>query len=186
MGTPTILTRAGAGPAGPYDRCMPRAPRSRSRAKPPFALRIAVTNAWVSQLFDQELAKRGVAPFQAGILMMIKLLEPVTPTALEQAVGIPGATLRDRVRDLSSAGLVERVANEDDGRSYFLCTSDAAGVPLRAAMAAARRVTKLVEAHTGASLDELSVALDGVREAARELIEGELSPWPGSQSTGPW
>ena len=32
----------------------------------PFALNIAITNASVSQLFDQELQKRGVAPFRAG------------------------------------------------------------------------------------------------------------------------
>jgi DNA-binding MarR family transcriptional regulator len=152
----------------------------------PFALRIAVTNAWVSQLFDQELAKKGVAPFQAGILMMVRLLEPVTPTALEAAVGIPGATLRDRVRELTAAGLVERVANEDDGRSYFLRTTEGAATTLKAAMSAARRVARLIQDESGSDLDELSAGLDQVRDAARARMEGDLSPWPGSRSTGPW
>ena len=35
----------------------------------PFSLNIAITNAWISQLFDQELVKRGVAPFQSGTLL---------------------------------------------------------------------------------------------------------------------
>lgn len=165
---------------------MPRESRARRRSPLPFALRIAVTNAWVSQLFDQELAKKGVAPFQAGILMMVRLLEPVTPTALEAAVGIPGATLRDRIRELTAAGLLERVANEDDGRSYFLQTTDGATATLRAAMSASRRVAKLIEQGTGSDLEELSAGLDDVREAARSHLQGVLSPWPGSRTTGPW
>jgi DNA-binding MarR family transcriptional regulator len=163
-----------------------RMPRARARSRPlPFALRIAVTNAWVSQLFDQELAKRGVAPFQAGILMMVRQLEPVTPTVLEAAVGIPGATLRDRIRELSAAGLVERVPNADDGRSYFLRTTAGAAETLRATAAAAKRVSRLVEDKVG-PLDELSAMLDDVREVARTHLEGDLAPWPGSRSTGPW
>jgi|tagenome__1003787_1003787.scaffolds.fasta_scaffold20342008_2 DNA-binding MarR family transcriptional regulator len=150
----------------------------------PFALRLAITNAWVSQLFDQELAKRGIAPFDAGILMMVRLHEPVTPTALEHEVGIPGTTLRDRLRDLVTAGLLERVANAGDGRSHFLQTTEAATSTLRAAMAAARRVERLVE--QGASVEELTPSLDAVRETARAALEGDLRPWPGSRSTGPW
>jgi DNA-binding MarR family transcriptional regulator len=161
-------------------------PRARARTRPlPFALRIAVTNAWVSQLFDQELAKRGVEPFQAGILMMVRQHEPVTPTVLEAAVGIPGATLRDRIRELTAAGLVERVPNADDGRSYFLRTTAGAADTLRATAAASKRVNRLIEEKTG-PLDEVSAALDDVREAARTQLEGDLAPWPGSRSTGPW
>lgn len=152
----------------------------------PFALRIAVTNAWVSQLFDQELAKKGVAPFQAGILMMVRLLEPVTPTVLEAEIGMPSTTLRDRIRELSRAGLVARVDNEEDRRSYFLHTTDEAADTLRAAMSSARRVARLLEQDGGLRLHEVSDSLDDVRGVARGLIEGELNPWPGSRSTGPW
>ncbi len=180
------MGRAGGGTAPPTIACMPSASRARNRPPLPFALGIAVTNAWVSQLFDQELAKRGVAPFQAGILMMVRLLEPVTPTALEAAVGIPGATMRDRIRELTAAGLLERFANEDDGRSYFLRTTEGAAPTLRAAMSAARRVTRLIKDESGSNLDDLSAGLDEVRAAARSRVEGDLSPWPGSRSTGPW
>jgi DNA-binding MarR family transcriptional regulator len=154
---------------------MPPVPRARNRSPLPFALRIAVTNAWVSQLFDSELAKKGVAPFPAGILMMVRLLEPVTPTALEAAVGIPGATLRDRIRELTAAGLVERVANEDDGRSYFLRTTGGAAATLRAATSASRRVARLIQEESGSDLVELSAGLDEVREAARSRMAGDLS-----------
>jgi DNA-binding MarR family transcriptional regulator len=152
----------------------------------PFALRIAITNAWVSQLFDQELAKKGVAPFQAGVLMMVRLHEPVTPTGLEAVMGLAGTTLRDRIRELTKAGLVERVPNAEDGRSYFLQTTAEAAEVVRLAMATTRRLTRLLEKQGVGSLEALCISLDGVRVAARELIDDGLRSGAGSRSSGPW
>jgi Transcriptional regulators len=164
---------------------MSKARRSRSRADLPFALRLAITNAWVSQLFDEEMNKKGVAPFQAGVLMMVRMHEPVTPTGLEAVMGLAGTTLRDRIRDLTRAGLVERVPNAEDGRSYFLQTT-AAGTDLaRTALATTRRVTALLEKHSG-PINGLRDPLDAVRASARELLAGELREGPGSRSIGPW
>jgi DNA-binding MarR family transcriptional regulator len=164
---------------------MPAAPRARSRADLPFALRLALTNAWVSQLFDQEMGRRGVAPFQAGVLMMVRLHEPVTPTGLETAMGLAGTTLRDRLRDLTRSGLVEHVPNADDGRSYFLQTTGAGADLARTALVTARRVTALLEANAG-PLDDLRDPLDAVRASARDLLESELRAGPGSRSIGSW
>jgi DNA-binding MarR family transcriptional regulator len=150
----------------------------------PFALRIAVTNAWVSQLFDQEMAKKGVAPFQAGVLMMVRLLEPVTPTGLENEIGLAGTTLRDRIRELTKAGLLERIPNPEDRRSYFLQTTPAAGDVVRTAMATSRRLARLLEKQGAGPLESLSAALDDVRVAANGLIEGDLES--GGRTTGPW
>ena len=86
-------------------------------------LQLSITNAWVSQLFDHELVKRDIEPAQVGVLTMIELHEPVTPTTLEQEIGLPGATLRERVHSLVDAGFVARLPNEQDGRSYFLETT---------------------------------------------------------------
>jgi DNA-binding MarR family transcriptional regulator len=170
---------------GPYDQPMLKARRAKSRTDLPFALRLAVTNAWVSQLFDEQMSKKGVAPFQAGVLMMVRMHEPVTPTGLEAVMGLAGTTLRDRIRDLTPAGLVERVPNAKDGRSYFLQTTAAGADLARTALAAARRVTALLERHTG-PLDALRDPLDAVRAAARDLLQGELGAGPGSRSIGPW
>jgi DNA-binding MarR family transcriptional regulator len=162
---------------------MPR--RAKSRADLPFALRLAITNAWVSQLFDEEMSKKGVAPFQAGVLMMVRMHEPVTPTGLETVMGLAGTTLRDRIRELTRAGLVERVPNAEDGRSYFLQTTAAGADLARRALATTRRVTALLENQAG-PLDGLCEPLDAVRTSARELLEGELRAGRGSRSIGPW
>ena len=152
----------------------------------PFALTIAITNAWVSQLFDQEMAKKGVAPFQAGTLMMIKLCEPVTPTGLEAVMGLAGTTLRDRIRELTRMGLVERVPNAEDGRSYYLRTTKQAADVVRQAFATTRRVTRLLEKQGVADVEGLGDVLDDVRAAAKALIASEVRGGTGSRTTGPW
>jgi DNA-binding MarR family transcriptional regulator len=164
---------------------MPQAQGSKSRANLPFALRLAITNAWVSQLFDEEISKKGVAPFQAGVLMMVLIHEPVTPTGLETVMGLAGTTLRDRIRELTRAGLVESTPNVEDGRSYFLQTTEAGAALARTAIATTRRVTTLLEKGAG-SLDGLREPLDAVRASARELLADKLRPGLGSRSIGPW
>src|SRR5688500_18832913 len=99
--------------------------RRRASSRKHVLLQLSITNAWVSQLFDHELVRRGVEPAQVGVLSLIELNEPVTPTTLEQEIGLPGATLRERVHSLVDAGLVARIPNEKDGRSYFLETTPA-------------------------------------------------------------
>jgi DNA-binding MarR family transcriptional regulator len=152
-----------------------------------FALRIAITNAWVSQLFDQELEKRGVAPFQSGTLMMLHRHQPVTPSDLQAVMGVPSTTLRNRVNELVRAGLVERIPNPQDGRSHLLRTTSAAREKLRASQAAARAVQRLL-VRQGIDVDgDLSEELDGLRAAAIGLVNGRVArSGSASVTTGPW
>ena len=151
-----------------------------------FALRIAITNAWVSQLFDQELEKRGVPPFQSGTLMMLHRHQPVTPSDLQAVMGVPSTTLRNRVNELVRAGLVERVPNPQDGRSHLLRTTSAARETLRASQAAARSVQRLL-VRRGIDVEgDLAEELDGLRAAAIDLVNGRARSGSGSLTTGPW
>jgi DNA-binding MarR family transcriptional regulator len=152
----------------------------------PFTLRIAITNAWVSQLFDQELEKRGVPPFQSGTLMVLDRLQPVTPSDLQAAMGVPSTTLRNRVNELIAAGLVERVPNPEDGRSHLLRTTTAAREPLAQSLAAARQVQRMLS-RKGIDVGQgLSAELDELREAAISLASGPAGATRGSLTTGPW
>lgn len=152
----------------------------------PFALKIAITNAWVSQLFDQELEKRGVAPFQSGTLMMLHRLEPVTPSDLQAVMGVPPTTLRNRVNELVAAGLVERMPNPQDGRSHLLRTTSAAADALKASRAAARQVQRLLTRRGVDVEGRLSAELDELRSVAVDLAAGSATAGRGSLTTGPW
>ena len=159
---------------------------SRRVAPLPFTLNIAVTNAWVSQLFDQELRKRGVAPFQSGTLTVLHRYQPVTPSDLQAVMGVPSTTLRNRVNELVADGLVERVPNPQDGRSHLLRTTAAAKDVLRASAAADRQVQRMLARH-GVDVDgDLPDALHSLRDIVKGLV---TDPPPSSSealTTGPW
>ena len=97
----------------------------------------------------------------------------MSPTAVSLASGVPATTLRDNIQRLVERGLVERVPNPDDGRSYLLVADAttashdgarrgrgaARGVPrARAAAPKPLRDYELV-------LEELNAALQGVVDA---------------------
>ena len=151
-----------------------------------FLLELAVTNAWVSQLFDQELVRRGLQPAQAGVLAIIALHQPVTPTQLENEMGLPGATLRERVGGLLEAGLVARAPNEDDGRSYLLSTTTKGDEVLEVSASAVRAVQRELEKILGRSLEDLRRSLVDVRTVAQGLSRGELVAGKGAVVRGPW
>jgi DNA-binding MarR family transcriptional regulator len=152
----------------------------------PFALKIAITNAWVSQLFDHELERRGTAPFQAGTLMMIARLQPVTPSGLQAAMGVPSTTLRNRVNELVAAGLVERVPNPGDGRSHLLRTTTAAQDVVKECKAAARQVQRQLAREGIDVSDGLTQGLDELRAVTIGLVNGYNAGGRGSLTTGPW
>jgi DNA-binding MarR family transcriptional regulator len=138
-----------------------------------FTLQLAVTNAFVSRLFDIELIRLGVEPAQAGVLSLIALHEPLTPTALEEVSGLPGGTLRERVRSLESDGYVRRSPNPDDGRSYFIQTTPVGKRFLEVAEPVVRRIEKAIEKETGMPLRSLVDQLVAVKQAAQTFAEGE-------------
>ncbi len=158
----------------------------RVRGSLPFTLRIAIANAWVSQLFDLELSARGVSPFQSGTLMMIRRHEPVTPSELHEVMGVPFTTLRNRVNELVRDGLVTRVPNPDDGRSHLLRTTPEAQEVVRACQAAARRVQRQLASSGFDVSSGMTGDLDELQAVVQELVDGRLSNGRGAVTTGPW
>lgn len=159
---------------------------SRRAAALPFTLNIAITNAWVSQLFDQELHKRGVAPFQSGTLTVLHRHQPVTPSDLQAVMGVPSTTLRNRVNELVAAGLVERLPNPEDGRSHLLRTTAAAKDVLRASAAADRQVQRMLARHGVNPAGDLQDDLNSLRDVVKGLVTEPPPQGSGSLTTGPW
>jgi DNA-binding MarR family transcriptional regulator len=77
----------------------------------------------VDQLVTRELKAAGVwTPFYA-LLSMICIREPITPTALAQAMGLAPTTLSDRLAELFELGHIRRTRNPRDGRSYLISST---------------------------------------------------------------
>ena len=74
----------------------------------------------VDQLVTRELKAAGVWTPHYALLSMICIREPITPTALAQAMGVAPTTLSDRLAELLELGHVRRTKNPRDGRSYLI------------------------------------------------------------------
>jgi len=132
-------------------------------------LELAVANSLASQVFVRELLRAGYPPTQVGMLTLIEIHGPITPSGLEAETGIPKTTLRGRVQGLQRAGLVQRVPNDEDGRSYFLDVTPEGKDFLRAMRPVIRAAEKAIEQELGASLDDLRGPLERLRKANRAL-----------------
>lgn len=165
--------------AAPYDRHVPRIT---------ILLELSITNAFVSQLFDQELVRRGLGPAQAGMLILVDRHRPATPTALEEVSGLAGTTLRERLQGLIEEGYVRRLPNEADRRSYFLDTTPKGRRFLVATGAAVLAVEGELERRLGRPLESYREPLEHLHACAGEALaaaqEANAAARPAARSRG--
>src|SRR3954465_15746458 len=83
-------------------------------------LKASTTGELVSQIVIRQVEPVGIPPFLLPVLTHVRDHQPVTPSVVATAAGIPITTLRDNIQRLVDRGLVERRPNPEDGRSYYL------------------------------------------------------------------
>jgi DNA-binding MarR family transcriptional regulator len=136
----------------------------------PVLLELAVANSLASQIFVRELVRAGYPMTQVGMLTLIEIHGPITPTDLEAETGIPKTTLRGRVQGLARAGLVHRVPNEDDRRSYFLEVTPEGREFLKAMRPIVRAAEQAIEEELGVPLEDYRGPLERLRKANLALL----------------
>jgi len=131
-------------------------------------LKASTTAHLVGQIVGRQVEPVGIPSFLLALLTHIRDHQPVTPTTVSALSGSPLTTLRDNIQRLVDRGLVQRVPNPDDGRSYLL-TVTAEGKRIAAeAGDALLEAYELLEAELGEltrherRLDELNAALTAV------------------------
>ena len=97
-------------------------------------LKAATTSQLVGRIVEAQLEPVGIPAYLLALLTHVRDLAPVSPTGVSLASGAPLTTLRDNIQRLVDRGLVERVPNPADRRSYLLvqtrrgkAVTDAAG-----------------------------------------------------------
>jgi len=136
-------------------------------------LKAATTSGYVGQLVERELRVVGLPAFLLPTLVHIRDREPVSPTEISSASGVPMTTLRDNVQRLVERGLVRRSANPADGRSYLLrltprgrrVAESAGDALLETYLALERHLPRPLAAYEHA-LDELNRGLELVLDVA--------------------
>ena len=132
-------------------------------------LKAATTSQLVGRMVEAQLEPVGIPAYLLALLTHIRDLAPVSPTGVSLASGAPLTTLRDNIQRLVERGLVERVPNPDDGRSYLLvqtrrgkAVTDAAGDALHDAYLELERQLPRPLRDYELVLDELNTALQTV------------------------
>ena len=140
-------------------------------------LEVPVASRYVVQILEHRLGPTGIPPYQLGLVTHIRHAQPVTPTAIAAASGIPATTLRDNIQRLVDVGLVRRIPHPTDGRSYLLELTSRGEVMARAAdpmlaegYAALERLLPKPLDHYQAAISELNAAL----EAALAELSGDV------------
>ncbi|HEY7179226.1 MAG TPA: MarR family transcriptional regulator [Gaiella sp.] len=130
-------------------------------------LKVAATTQYVVRVLERRLEPTGIAPSQLGLVTHIRHNQPVTPTAISAASGVPPTTLRDNIQRLVDRDLVRRVPHPADGRSYLLeltargeVMARAADPALAAAYATLERLLPKPLEHYEEAVDELNGALE--------------------------
>jgi len=147
----------------------------RARAKNAL-IEVAIAHQLTSELVDRELVRRGIRPVHVGLLTIVQIHGPITPTALEYETGLPPSTLRERIQGLIDDGYVERIPNEADRRSYFLDATPAGVAYLTGADPALRAVERGLARVLGEPVDAYREGLYRLRRASQELLFEEEAP----------
>ena len=128
-------------------------------------LQIATASQYVGQVIDRELEAIGLPAYLLALLTHVRDHAPVTPSKISAASGVPMTTLRDNIQRLVDRGLVRRVKNTEDGRSYRLVLTTAGKRTIQAADPALLRAYLAVERRLGRPLEDYQRMLDEVIEA---------------------
>jgi DNA-binding MarR family transcriptional regulator len=142
---------------------------------PSFLLTAWTTAPRIEQLMRRELEAADADTPQFALLTAIFLLEPVTPTRLAAEMGMPPATVSDRLRELFDLGHIRRAPNPRDGRSYVITTTAAGRRTIDRAEQSVRRAREAVERELDVGIadvelivEKLNAALDAALAAKPE------------------
>jgi DNA-binding MarR family transcriptional regulator len=128
-------------------------------------LQTATAFQYVGQVIDRELEAIGHPTYLLALLTHVRDHAPVTPSKISAASGMPLTTLRDNIQRLVDRGLVRRVKNSEDGRSYLLVLTAAGERTIEAADPALLRAYLAVERRLPRPLEDYQEMMDEVIEA---------------------
>jgi DNA-binding MarR family transcriptional regulator len=137
-------------------------------------LKAATTSGYVGQVVERNLRSVGLPAFLLPTLIHVRDREPVSPSEIVSASGVPMTTLRDNVQRLVDRKLVRRTPNPDDGRSYLLRLTPRGRTVVESAGEALHDTYLALERHLPRSLASYERALDELNQSL-ELVLGEAS-----------
>lgn len=129
------------------------------------AYSLFLTGGLMGRLLEEELRRFGVSGTELGLLSAVGRAGRATPTQLVEQLGTRPTTLSSRIQGVIARGLVRRVPNPEDGRSYLLELTAEGEREWLDAMPALRATLVRIE-------EALEVPIDDVEETLVVLERG--------------
>lgn len=126
-------------------------------------IELAITNSYVSSAVDRELVRRGISVTQAGLLRIIDVYGPITPSGLERFTKLPASTLRGRIGVLVGSRYVARSRSPKDGRSFVLEVTERGRSYLAKVLPLVDELEKRLDRELGGELETLREMLARIR-----------------------
>jgi DNA-binding MarR family transcriptional regulator len=136
-------------------------------------LKTTVTAGYVGQLVQRHLDPVGIPGYLLALVTHVRDHQPVTPSGIAAASGVPLTTLRDNIQRLVDRGLARRLPNPDDARSYLLELTPEGLAMTKAADPALLDAYVAVEARLPRPLAEYERMVDELNAALAGALEGD-------------
>ena len=127
------------------------------------------------RLVARALEQEDVSPDEYGVFSGIVGLGPIAPTELAGALGTPPTTISVYVARFLDRGLVRRLPNPDDGRSYLLEATEDGHALVQRVGPRLRVEADALMAASDLSFDELMGALGTLETAARTALDADTT-----------
>src|SRR3954453_12780866 len=92
-------------------------------------LKTTVASGYVGQLVQRHLDPVGIPAYLLALMTHVRDHQPVTPSGIAAASGVPLTTLRDNIQRAVDRGLARRLAKPHGARSPPLGRSPAGAAP---------------------------------------------------------
>lgn len=152
-------------------------------------LDVSVAAHYVGRILEHQLEPSGIPPYQLALVTHIREHQPVSPTAVSRASGVPLTTLRDNIQRLVERRLVRRLPHPTDGRSYLVALTPRGEVMARAADPALAEAYATLERHLPKPLADYQATLaelnGGLESASAELAERDATQSSPSSGAAP-
>jgi DNA-binding MarR family transcriptional regulator len=140
--------------------------------RPNAFFRLYVLSQLMNTLLDREF---GDIPDGFGIYSVIGSMEKITPTDLAKFVGMPPTTLSGHIERLSRQGVVRRVENPADRRSYLLELTDQGVDAFHEGVGGLRRAVATLNERLDRPVEDVLDALESLDAALRATLEDNTS-----------
>jgi DNA-binding MarR family transcriptional regulator len=155
---------------------MPRAACTDGLDEPNLFPQFFLTGQPIARLVERDIAHSNLKSTEYALLSAVDELEPVMPSDIARVTGMPRPTLTPYFERLLGTGLIARIPNPHDGRSYMI-TLTPGGRRIKVESGRALDVAlRNLMSHLEGDPDDLTGALGRLRHAAEAALEEQPSP----------